>query len=110
MRTWTNLMLAGLVVSAVACSNTMSGAEKDTEAAVERAAGAAETFDVKTSLIGDGRVDASHIDVDTISETKTVILRGSVPTRKQRSLAGDIAKREARGYRIDNQLSIADKG
>ncbi len=110
MRNLKNLVLAGLVFSTLACSNTMSGAEKDTEVVVERAAGAAETFDVKTSLIGDGRVDASHIDVDTISETKTVILRGSVPTRKQRSLAGDIAKREARGYRIDNQLTIANKG
>ena len=110
MRNLKNLVLAGLVFSTLACSNTMSGAEKDTEVVVERAAGAPETFDVKTPLIGDGPGDASHIDVDTISETKTVILRGSVPTRKQRSLAGDIAKREARGYRIDNQLTIANKG
>ncbi len=107
MSTLKNLALTILVAATVGCSHTMAGAKRDTESAAEHAAGAVETFDVKTALIADGRVDATHIDVDTISETRTVVLRGSVPTREQRGIAGDIAGREAKGYRIDNQLSIA---
>ena len=67
---------------------------------------AVETIDVKTALMADRTVDASHINVDTFHETKTVVLRGSVKTATQRDEAARIAAAEAPGYRIDNQLTI----
>ena len=59
----------------------------------------------------DGRfdVDASGINVDTFHETKTVVLKGSVPTAAQKSEAARIAAREAKGYRVDNQLVVKPK-
>ena len=67
---------------------------------------AVETIDVKTALMADRTVDASHINVDTFHETKTVVLRGSVKTATQRDEAARIAAAEAPSYRIDNQLTI----
>ena len=54
----------------------------------------------------DTTVDASDINVDTFHETKTVLLKGSVPSAAQKAEAGRIAQREAEGYRIDNQLVV----
>src|SRR5262245_38051706 len=67
---------------------------------------AVETIDVKSALMADRTVDASHINVDTFHETKTVVLKGSVKTATQRDEAARIAAAEAPGYRIDNQLLI----
>lgn len=69
-------------------------------------AGAVETIDVKSALMADRTVDASHINVDTLHETKTVVLKGSVKTATQRDEAARIAAAEAPGYRIDNQLTV----
>ena len=69
-------------------------------------AAAVETVDVKSALMADRTVDASHINVDTFHETKTVVLKGSVKTASQRSEAARIAAAEATGYRIDNQLTV----
>lgn len=69
-------------------------------------AGAVETIDVKTALMADRTVDASHINVDTFHETKTIVLKGSVKTATQRDEAARIAAAEAPGYRIDNQLKV----
>jgi predicted small secreted protein len=122
-------------VGAAACDNTARGARQDTaEAKAEadrkaaeakadarekaddaRKAGneagsaidaAKETIDVKAALMADASVDASDINVDTFHETKTVVLKGSVPTAAQKTEAGNIATREATGYRIDNQLLV----
>jgi len=68
--------------------------------------GAVETIDVKSALMADRTVDASHINVDTFHETKTVVLKGSVKTATQRDEAARIAAAEATGYRIDNQLTV----
>ena len=68
--------------------------------------GAIETIDVKTALMADRTVDASHINVDTFHETKTVVLKGSVKSATQRDEAARIAAAEAPGYRIDNQLTV----
>ena len=70
---------------------------------------ATETVDVKSALIADGRVDASNINVDTIASTKTVVLKGSVPTAQQRTTAEEVARAQAKGYTITNQLTIAAK-
>ena len=69
-------------------------------------AGATETIDVKSALMADRTVDASHINVDTMHETKTIVLKGSVKTATQRDEAARIAAAEAPGYRIDNQLTV----
>jgi hyperosmotically inducible periplasmic protein len=119
----------------LACDNTARGAREDAAEAKEdaregaadaRTAGreakddaqrtanragnavdaAAETVDVKTALMADATVDASSINVDTFHETKTVVLKGSVPTSAQRDEASKIAAREAEGYKIDNQLVV----
>lgn len=91
-----------------------SEATADASAATRDAAGnagaavaaAMETVDVKSALMADRTVDASHINVDTFHETKTVVLKGSVKTATQRDEAARIAAVEATGYRIDNQLTV----
>jgi osmotically-inducible protein OsmY len=78
-------------------------AAKDASGAIK---GAIETIDVKSALMADRTVDASHINVDTFHETKTIVLKGSVKTAAQRAEAARIAAAEAPSYRIDNQLTI----
>lgn len=126
-------MMSSLALGA--CSNTAAGVEEDArenaakaEAAADDAAAAGrdatadareagretggavaaaiETIDVKSALMADRTVDASHINVDTFHETKTVVLKGSVKTATQRDEAARIAAAEAPGYRIDNQLTV----
>lgn len=97
------------IVASAACGNTMRGIKTDTEKNVEKTAGGVETMDVKAALIADGRVDAGNINVDTIASTKTVVLKGSVPTAEQKSVAESIARDQAKGYRIENNLTVAPK-
>lgn len=104
--------------------NAVADAAKDAGRAVENAATAAgnavmeggraadaavETMDVKVALTADTRVDASDINVDTDHNTKTVTLRGSVPSAAQKTLAGDIAIAKATGYRVVNSLTVRAK-
>lgn len=70
---------------------------------------AAETVDVKAALMADDSVDASDINVDTFHETKTVVLKGTVPTAAMKTAAGKIASKEAEGYKVDNQLTVKAK-
>ena len=87
---------------------------RDASADARQAAGSAgaaisaagETIDVKTALMTDNTVDADEINVDTLHETKTVVLKGSVPSEAMKTAAGRIAAREAEGYKIDNQLTV----
>ena len=85
-------------------------AARDTREAAREAGGAVsaavETIDVTSAMMADRTVDASHINVDTFHETKTVVLKGSVKTATQRDEAARIAAAEAPGYRIDNQLTV----
>jgi osmotically-inducible protein OsmY len=99
-----------LVVAAAlsgACANTVRGVKQDTEKVAEKTAAASNTVDVKSALIADGRVDASSINVDTNSQTKTVVLKGTVPTAEQKTQAEAIARDKAEGYSIVNQLTVA---
>lgn len=68
---------------------------------------AVETMDVKMALAADTRVDASNINVDTDHVTKTVSLRGRVPSAAQKTLAEEIAKTKATGYTVQNLLVVA---
>ena len=84
-----------------------SAATKDAAANAGGAIAAAiETIDVKSALMADRTVDASHINVDTFHETKPGVLKGSVKTATQRDEAARNAAAEATGYRIDNQLTV----
>jgi osmotically-inducible protein OsmY len=91
------------------CANTARGVAQDTERNVEKAAAGVETVDVKSALVADGRVDATNINVDTIASTKTVVLKGSVPTAEQKKTAEAIARDQAKGYTINNQLAVVPK-
>jgi osmotically-inducible protein OsmY len=91
------------------CSRTAEGVKADTSRAVENVKAGLETIDVKTALLSDATLDASRIDVDTYADRKLVVLRGSVPTAAQKDEAGRIARQEAPGYRIDNQLAVAPR-
>lgn len=110
MTNWIHVsLLVTVAAGAAACGNTMRGIKADTENAAEKTAAGAETFDVKAALIADGRVDAGNINVDTIADTKTVVLKGSVPTADQKTQAEAIARDQAKGYRIDNRLTVVPK-
>jgi predicted small secreted protein len=109
MRTYRTLSVAVAIVFSAACGNTMRGIETDAENAAEKTAAGVETMDVKAALIADGRVDAGNINVDTIASTKTVVLKGSVPTAEQRTMAEAIARDQAKGYTITNNLTVAPR-
>jgi osmotically-inducible protein OsmY len=98
-----------IVVAALsgACANTVQGVKEDTEKIAEKSGAAANTVDVKSALIADGRVDASNINVDTSASTKTVVLKGTVPNAQQRTTAEAIARDNADGYTTNNQLTVA---
>ena len=74
---------AGRDVSAAArdAADATKDAAKDAGGAIKAAV---ETIDVKSALMADRTVDASHINVDTFHETKTVVLKGSVKSATQR--------------------------
>ena len=92
-----------------ACAHTAQGVKTDAEKVTEKVAAGTETVDVKAALIADGRVDASKINVDTSADTKTVVLKGTVPTAEQVKIAEQIAREQAKGYRITNSLTVAPK-
>lgn len=80
----------------------------DAVANAGRAADAAvETMDVKAALMRDSRVEAGDINVDTNHETKTVVLKGRVPTDTQKAIAEQIAVEQAKGYRVQNDLTVS---
>jgi predicted small secreted protein len=103
----TAALVATMLVSG--CANTAQGVKVDAEKATETVAAGAETVDVKAALIADGRVDASNINVDTSASTKTVVLKGTVTTAEQKALAEKIAQEQAKGYKINNTLTVAPK-
>lgn len=82
----------------------VADASKTAGAAV---AAASQTFDVKASLMADTTINAGKINVDTDPKTKTVILKGSVPTDQQKAAAEKLAISKATGYKVVNQLVVA---
>jgi osmotically-inducible protein OsmY len=67
---------------------------------------AGQTMQIKTALIDADNVDAGGIDVDTNGSTKTVTLKGHVPTAAQKAEAERIAKAKAPDYRVVNELVV----
>ena len=68
-----------------------------------------QTVDVKAALMVDKSIDASHIDVDTDADTKTVTLKGTVPTNAQKAAAEKVAREKAEGYKVRNLLTVVKK-
>jgi len=68
-----------------------------------------QTVDVKAALMVDKSIDASHIDVDTDADTKTVTLKGTVPTAAQKAAAEKVAREKAEGYKVRNLLTVVKK-
>jgi len=117
-----SLALVLAIGAAAACENTAAGIKQDAKVAAESeaaakakdtaaktgaAVGAAfETAEIKTALLADKSIDASAVNVDTFAETKTVVLRGSVPTAAQRDQVERIAVAKAPGYRVENKLAV----
>lgn len=89
-----------------AADDAMDSTRRAADATADAAGAAMETMDVKAALIADDTVEADDINVDTNRETKTVVLKGSVPTTAQKDEAEAIARRQAPGYTIDNQLRV----
>jgi hyperosmotically inducible periplasmic protein len=90
-----------------AASDAVRNAERASETAPAEAVKAAiETVDVKAALMADSRVDASNINVDTDHRTKTVTLKGRVPSDAQKTTAGEIATAKAAGYTVNNELEV----
>ena len=91
--------------------------ERGAEKAGDKAAGAGDTVSaaaqttmVKAALMADKDVDASGIDVDTEAATKTVMLKGTVPTAAQKTTAERIAKAKvSKGYSVHNMLTVAPR-
>jgi osmotically-inducible protein OsmY len=56
--------------------------------------------------MADKGIDASHIDVDTDAGTRTVSLKGTVPTAAQKAAAEKVARDKAEGYSVRNLLTV----
>ena len=92
---------------------TERGAEKagdKTADAGDTVSAAAQTTMVKAALLADKDVDASGINVDTEAATRTVMLKGTVPTAAQKTTAERIAKAKvSKGYSVHNMLTVAPR-
>lgn len=102
-------LAVALLAATVACGATARGVAQDTKENTAKTKAVIETIDVKAAIIADKTIDAGAIDVDTYADTKTVVLRGSVPTEAQKSRAEQIAREHASGYKIDNKLAVVPK-
>lgn len=71
-----------------------------------RADAAQQTLQIKTALIDADNIDAAGINVDTNADTKTVTLKGHVPTAAQKAAAERVAKEKAPDYRVVNELVV----
>jgi osmotically-inducible protein OsmY len=95
-----------LVSASIGCANTVSGVVQDTKENTAAIKAGAETVDVKSAILADKTIDADSIDVDTYADTKTVVLRGSVPTEAQKARAEQIAREQAPNYKVENRLAV----
>jgi hyperosmotically inducible periplasmic protein len=110
IRGFGSITLAGLLlIGSAACSQTAKGVVQDARDNTAKTKAVVETLDVKTAIIADKTIDAGAIDVDTYADTKTVVLRGSVPTDAQKARAEQIAREHAPNYKIDNKLAVVPK-
>jgi multidrug efflux pump subunit AcrA (membrane-fusion protein) len=92
----------------------LKDAAKDAGQKVEQAAeglapkvdAAKQLADIKMALMADPDIDGTKIDVDAEEATKTIHLKGRVPTAAQKSAAERIARAKAEGWKIHNMLTV----
>ncbi len=76
------------------------------EEVAERASAVKAAVDVKAALMADPSVDATRLDVSTDYRTRTVTLNGYVSTAAERDAAEAIAKKQAEGYKVVNNMTV----
>ena len=81
--------------------------EEGAKEAGDEIGAAKQTVDVKAALMFDKSIDSSHIDVSTDAETRTVTLKGTVPSAAQKAAVEKLAKDKAEGYKVSNKLTVA---
>jgi hypothetical protein len=102
---------------APSASEVANDVKNAAEEAADKVKGAAEEMapkvdaakqvaDVKLALMADPNVDGSAIDVDAEEDTKTIHLKGKVPTAAQKTAAERIARGKAEGWKIHNMLTV----
>ena len=96
--------------AARAANRVGAAAAEAGEELAERAGAAWQTVDVKGALMAESSVDATRIDVDTDYRTKTITLRGYVPTETERDMAEVIAKARAEGWTVTNNIEVRPRG
>jgi hypothetical protein len=112
-----NALLGGALVLALAgCASnntpdtslppgTVENAVNETrETAKDVGVAVAITPKVKSALLANTSLKGSSIDVSSVD--KTVTLTGTVTNNAQKNLAGNIAKQQAAGYQIVNNLQV----
>ena len=77
------------------------------DAAARGTTAASRTLAVKTALLADPTLDASHVDVDSDGATQVVHIKGTVPTEAQKILAAQIAGQKADGWTVSNELVVS---
>lgn len=100
--------------AANAVGGAMGGAANAASNAATNAAGAmanageAATFTpkIKTALGANAALKGSNINVTTTGANNSISLTGSVKSAAQKTMAGAIAKKNAPGYTINNQLKV----
>jgi osmotically-inducible protein OsmY len=68
-----------------------------------------QAVDVKAHLLAARSIDASRIEVDADAASKTVVLKGTVPTAREKEAAEKLAREKAEGYKVRNLLTVAKK-
>ena len=93
--------------AASAVGNAATGAAKTVGNAGETAA---MTSKVKTAIGANAGLKGSSINVSTMADKNTISLDGTVTSEAQKSLASAIAKKNAPGYKITDNLKTGGAG
>lgn len=89
---------------AEAAGNVAEAAGNQVGGAVNGVVAASQTPDIKNAIAANGAMKGSNINVDT--KDKTVTLSGTVKSPAQKTMAGNVAKQKAAGFKIVNNLKI----
>ena len=92
-----------------AASDVAKKAEKAADSLGPKVDAAKQLTDVKMALMADPNVDGSAINVDADEATKTIHLKGTVPTAAQKTAAERIAHDKAQGWKVHNVLTVAKR-
>ena len=96
----------------------VSGAAKNAADATKAAGDKIElTPKVKAALIADKSIDASNLNVDTMTDTKTVVIKGTVGSADKKSRITQVAQKALAdtsegkaGYTIKNEVTVGPPG